>query len=93
MNELVRDVSLTLIVKIEDLFLDLEFNNTIDIHELKRLNSLLGGQTLYINSGDYRSKRKGEARFKVTSKYKTHFINHLQGLGFVVVEKEAEKEL
>ena len=79
-----------MIVRVDDLFLDIWFNDTIDISELKRLNSLLGGKTLYINFGDYKSKRKGEARFKVTSKYKPHFISHLQGLGFVVIEGERE---
>ncbi|MDR3542900.1 MAG: hypothetical protein P4L69_18345 [Desulfosporosinus sp.] len=79
-------------VTVVDLFLDISFNNTIDISELERLNSLLGGQTLYISWGDYKSKKNSEARFKVSSKYKTHFISHLQGLGFIVIEKDAEKE-
>ena len=79
-----------MIVTVEDLFLDISFNDTIDIFELERLNSLLGGQTLYISQGDYKNKLNSEARFKVTSKYKTHFISHLQELGFVVIEKEVE---
>ena len=73
-------------VTVDDLFLDISFNNTIDISELKRLNSLLGGQTLYISWGDHKHKKNSEARFRVTSKYKDHFISHLQGLGFVVIE-------
>ena len=81
-----------MIVTVEDLFLDISFNDSIDIYELKRLNTLLGGQTLYISWGDHKHKKNSEARFKVTSKYKAHFISHLQGLGFVVIEKEAEKE-
>jgi len=81
-----------MIVTVEDLFLDISFNDTIDFFELERLNSLLGGQTLYISWGDYKNKLNSEARFKVTSKYKTYFISHLQGLGFVVIEKEVEKE-
>ena len=79
-----------MIVTVDDLFLDISFNDTIDIHELKRLNSLLGGEILYISWGDHKHKKDHEARFKVTSKYKTHFISHLQGLGFVVMEAEKE---
>ena len=82
-------------VTVEDLFLDISFDDIddpIDINELKRLNSLLGGQTLYINWGDHKHKKNSEARFEVTSKYKAHFISHLQELGFVVIKKEAERE-
>ena len=81
-----------MIVTVEGLFLDISFNDTIDFHELERLNSLLGGQTLYISWGDHIHKKNNEARFKVASKYKDHFISHLQEVGFVVIEKEVESE-
>lgn len=79
-----------MVVTVDDLFLDIIFDDLSVISDIKRLNMLIGGKTLYIVSGDYRSKRKGEARFWVPVKYKDHFINYLKENCLAVVKELSE---
>ena len=76
-----------MVVTVLDGFLDVSFYDISMITDVKRLNSLIGGKTLYLIPGDFRDP-KGEARFWVPYKYLSHFIDYLQGLGFSVIYKD-----
>lgn len=79
-----------MIVIVEDEIFNITFEDLSIISDLKWLISLLGGRTLHIMAGESK-KEKGEARFWVPDKYKSHMINHLKELRFSVIEGEVKK--